>query len=129
MKTLTPYWQWMAGAAVLIGLVSLPAAAAAQAPGATAFSQQCAMCHGPDGSANTPVGRQLKAADLRSAAVQKLSDAQLQVVITKGDGKKMGAFASQLSPQQVAQVVNYLRTLVAAKPADTGRETASTTQP
>jgi hypothetical protein len=43
--------------AVLALLSSASPILAAQTAGAAAFKANCAMCHGPDGSGNTPIGR------------------------------------------------------------------------
>lgn len=74
------------------------------------FKTKCAICHGADGSGNTAMGKQLKVRDLRAAEVQKQSDAQLSSVIAKGKGK-MTPFEKMLSPDQIHQVVNYIRQL------------------
>ena len=68
------------------------------------------MCHGEDGSGNTPSGKALKAKDLRSEETQKKSDADLTEVITKGRNK-MPAFGQKLKPEQIQQVVGYIHHL------------------
>ena len=81
------------------------------ADGAALYKQKaCAQCHGADGSGNTPVGKSLKARDLRSDDVQKQSDDELAAVIADGKGK-MPAFKSSLSAEQVRELVTYIRTL------------------
>jgi mono/diheme cytochrome c family protein len=72
------------------------------------FVSKCAMCHGPDGSAQTTMGKNLKIRDFHSADVQKQSDADLKTVITKGKGK-MPAFEGKLTGEQIDQLVGYLR--------------------
>jgi mono/diheme cytochrome c family protein len=47
---------------------------------------------------------------LRSDAVQKKSDAELTTSITQGKGK-MPAFAKKLKPDDIAQLVAYIRAL------------------
>lgn len=82
-----------------------------EAPGAALYRQKtCAMCHGADGSGNTPVGKSLKARDLRSEEVQKQPDEELAAVIADGRGKMPG-FKSSLSTDQVSQLVTYIRSL------------------
>jgi predicted CXXCH cytochrome family protein len=51
-----------------------------------AFVARCAICHGPDGSGETTVGRNLypKPPDLRSAVTQKLTDGQIHYIIQNG---------------------------------------------
>jgi mono/diheme cytochrome c family protein len=72
------------------------------------------LCHGANGSGDTTAGKALKAKDLRSAEVQKLSDAQLVAVISKGKGK-MPPFASQIEPADTKKLVVYVRHLAKKK--------------
>jgi predicted CXXCH cytochrome family protein len=50
------------------------------------FNARCAVCHGPDGSGQTTVGRNLypKPPDLRSPLTQKLTDGQIHYIIQNG---------------------------------------------
>jgi mono/diheme cytochrome c family protein len=48
--------------------------------------------------------------ELGSADVQKLSDADLKTVVEKGKGKMTG-FAGKLTPEQIDDVVKYVRSL------------------
>ena len=78
--------------------------------GADLFKAKCAMCHAADGSGGTPVGKSLKIPDLRSAEVQGQSDGQLATAISSGKGK-MPAYGKSLSPEQIRQLVAYIRGL------------------
>lgn len=51
------------------------------------FKSKCAMCHGPDGAGKTVMGEKLKILALQSADVQKKSDTDLKIIITKGKDK------------------------------------------
>jgi cytochrome c553 len=77
-------------------------------PGATIFKSKCVLCHGPDGSGNTPLGKQLQAANLGSKEVQKQSNAELHKAVHDGKAN-MPAFADQLSDEEITQVVQYVR--------------------
>lgn len=88
-------------------LVSFPALALAE-DAAALFNSKCAPCHAKDGSGNTPMGKKIGAKSLGSPEVQKLSDADLQKVITGGKGK-MPPFGKQLSPEQIGEVVKLIR--------------------
>lgn len=101
-----------ASVAFLLGLASLALAgtARAQADAAKTFSANCTLCHGADGSGNTPTGKALKAKDLSSAEVQKETDATLAGIITKGQ-EKMPAFGSKFSPDLIKSLVAYIRKL------------------
>ena len=111
----------LAGLALAVNLVSgrddVSFAAPAPAPQQTAqdvYLDKCAVCHAKDGSGNTAKGRKVKAKDLRSAEVQKMTDAQLIDAVANGKGKDMDGFQKELGADMVKQLVAYCRTL--AKP-------------
>lgn len=78
--------------------------------GKTTYDAKCAMCHSMDGSGNSPMGKSMKVPDLRSKEVQSKSDAQLASIIENGKGM-MPKYGSQLSKQQVSDLVAYIREL------------------
>ena len=84
-------------------------ATAAFADGAAIFKAKCAMCHGPDGKGQTPVGKTMKARDLGLPEVQKQTDEALGKGVAAGKGK-MPAYKSSLSPDDIKQVVAFVRT-------------------
>jgi mono/diheme cytochrome c family protein len=84
------------------------ARAKAQEMGESLFKTKCAMCHGPDGAGKTTMGQALKIPDLHSEDVQKLSDAELTQIVTKGKNK-MPAYEGKLSKEQIAQLVGFVR--------------------
>jgi mono/diheme cytochrome c family protein len=77
-------------------------------PGATIFKSKCILCHAPDGSGNTPLGKQLQAANLGSKEVQKLSNAEMYKQVHDGRAN-MPSFAEQLSDEEINQVIRYVR--------------------
>jgi cytochrome c6 len=81
----------------------------ADSPGETTFKSKCVLCHGADGSGNTPLGKQLQAANLHSQDVQKRSNAELHKIVHDGQ-TNMPAFAEQLSDDEITQVIKYVRT-------------------
>ena len=91
-----------------LGLMSVPAKA--QDGGAVLYKTKCATCHGADGKGGTAVGKANKIRDLSSADVQQQSDADLTTVITAGKGK-MPAYGKSLKPDQVKDLVAYIRSL------------------
>ena len=101
----------MTRTALLLLLFALPALAD-EHPGASLYRGKgaCAICHGQDGGGNTPTGKSMKAPDLRTAAVQKKDDATLAAAIRNGKGR-MPSMKNALTPQEIATVVGYLRTL------------------
>ena len=94
-----------------LALAFVPAAFAAdESAGATVYKAKCLTCHAKDGSGNTPVGKSLQSADLRSAEVQKKSDAELSESVSEGKGN-MPAFKTLLSEDEIHSVLGYVRTL------------------
>ena len=82
--------------------------AAQDAP--TLFKTKCAMCHGPDGKGETPMGKKLDIHDLGAPEIQKQTDAELNTIIAKGKGK-MAPFGAKLTPEQIGQLVAHIRGL------------------
>ena len=78
--------------------------------GADTFKAKCAMCHGPDGKAQTAMGKNMNIRDLGSAEVQGQSDADLNGIITNGKGK-MPKYDGKLTKDQITDLVKYIRTL------------------
>jgi mono/diheme cytochrome c family protein len=78
--------------------------------GAAIYKAKCAMCHGPDGAGQTPMGKNMKLRDLRSADVQKQTDAELVKWIADGKGK-MPAYKGKLTPADIDALVAFIRTL------------------
>ncbi|MDQ2978177.1 MAG: c-type cytochrome [Acidobacteriota bacterium] len=69
------------------------------------FREYCAKCHGEDGKANTPKGRQLMARDFTDAEFQSSkTDADLVKAVTKG-GEDMPAFGKKLTKAQIETLV------------------------
>jgi len=85
-------------------------ASRAYGDGASDYKAKCASCHAADGSGDTPAGKMMKVVDLRSAEVQKMTDAQQIDATTNGKGK-MPAYKDKLSADQIKAVVAYIRTL------------------
>lgn len=93
---------------VSLGILLLLDASPAFAGSAEIYKAKCAACHGADGSGQTPVGKSMKVRDLRSAEVQKQTDADLVKIIT--DGKlKMPAFKAKLSAADITSLVAHVR--------------------
>jgi mono/diheme cytochrome c family protein len=84
------------------------------------FRTKCAMCHGKIGG-GSEVGKSMNVPDLRSAAVQKLPDAELARIISNGKGE-MPSFKNSLSEDQIRGLVTYIRSLHHPVPLLRGRE-------
>jgi cytochrome c6 len=105
--------------ALIVGLTGFPIsivhanAAQASAAIATTFRTKCAMCHGPDGG-GSEVGKSMNVPDLRSLAVQQLTDAELAQIISDGKGG-MPSFKSSFNADQIQGLVKHIRTLAPKK--------------
>jgi mono/diheme cytochrome c family protein len=89
-------------------LVALVIPVSVFADGAAIFKTKCSACHGPDGAGQTAVGKNLKLQDLRSAEVQKLTDAEITKLLTEGKGKMPKA---NLSADDMKAVIGFVRSL------------------
>jgi mono/diheme cytochrome c family protein len=91
-------------------VTGLPATAQAgnEQEGQKIFHDKCVRCHAEDGSGNAVIGKALGAADLRSADVQKKSDADFYTQIEKGKGN-MPPFGPSLDKSQINALVAYVR--------------------
>jgi mono/diheme cytochrome c family protein len=102
-------------ALILVLLAGLASAgnsppASGSAAARSTFKLQCSSCHGQNGAGDTSVGKSLKAADLRSAEVQKQTEAQLAQVISDGRNN-MPSFSDSLTQDQIRALVAYIRKL------------------
>jgi cytochrome c6 len=104
----------LAGLAVLFAAPLLFSSAARAQDGAATYKAKCAACHGADGGGDTATGKAMKVRDLRSADVQKQTDAQLTEIITAGKGK-MPAYKGKLTGDQIKQLVAAIRDLAKKK--------------
>lgn len=91
---------------LLLGQTPAPASKATVA----LYTAKCAACHGPDGHADVTAGKLLGAHDFHSAVVQAKSDEDLTAEVGQGKAK-MPAFAKQLTPAQIRDLVSYVRQL------------------
>ena len=95
---------------VLCLAAALVTPAIAQSSGEDIYKAKCLMCHGPDGLANNPAGKALKAVSFKDPAVIKASDAELFAAVKNGKGK-MPAENGKLTDAQIKAVIQYVRTL------------------
>jgi len=97
------------GAALVAGATIGRAATAADN-----WDNNCAKCHGADGSGNTKMGKKLNVKNYTDAQVQaSLKDDDLFAAIQNGvtvDGKeKMKGFKDDLSEAEIKDLVAYIR--------------------
>jgi mono/diheme cytochrome c family protein len=74
------------------------------------FQAHCARCHGSDGHANTPAGRETDADDLTTSKVKNMSATRMAQIIKNGK-QDMPAFGKKLTAAQISGVVRYVKTL------------------
>ena len=97
-------------AAVMLLAILLVAPAFAQGPGADTYKAKCAMCHGADGLAATPMAKSMKVVSFKDPTMVQAPDAQFSASTKDGKGK-MPAYAGKLTDAQITDVVAYIRTL------------------
>ena len=93
---------------VFAAVVIASASSSFAADAAANWSQNCASCHGKDGSGNTMMGKKLGIKDYTKQ--QSFSDAEATNVIKNGKGK-MKAYKDKLSDADVKALVAYVRSL------------------
>ena len=85
--------------------------------GAALYKRQCVMCHGATGAGDGPAAKTLKGKlpTLNDkATMSKLTDAQIHEAITAGKKTEIGnmpALGKRLKPEEITDIVNYVRTL------------------
>jgi mono/diheme cytochrome c family protein len=93
--------------------------AASIAAGRTLYDKQCAGCHGDTGKGDGAMGEELnpKPADLTDADWKHGStDGEIFTLIRDGaKGTGMKAYSRKLTPHQIWDVVNYIRSIGPAK--------------
>jgi mono/diheme cytochrome c family protein len=92
-------------------LLAVGASSALAADGTALFKQHCALCHGKDGTANTPVAKKFGAKDL---SLSKTEDAEITRQIREGKrddkGKQlMPPFAEKLSAEDFTALVGAVK--------------------
>ena len=85
-------------------------ASSAVVDGKKIYNSRCSICHATDGSGKTAEGKKLEARDLRGSHVQSQSDEKLMETVLYGMGK-MPRFEKKLNPEQIQEVLVYIRKL------------------
>ncbi|HTZ33946.1 MAG TPA: c-type cytochrome [Methylomirabilota bacterium] len=107
-----------AGQAETAGTTAAPGGAGKATPASVAsgkkiYATDCLMCHGKEGAGDgdLAVDMKLTLKDYRDPATLKdISDKEMFEIIDKGKGKMMGE-EGRLKPEQISDVVNYVRSL------------------
>jgi mono/diheme cytochrome c family protein len=88
------------------------------ASGKKIFGFDCALCHGADGQGKSEISRQTKMPDLTaSASLQGRTDGELFYRIKTGHGD-MPPEGNRVKPEQLWDLVNYVRSLSEKKSAE-----------
>lgn len=108
------------GATVIVSAGCLLGAAASVAQaedGQAIYQKNCVTCHGASGKGDGPAAKALKPPPGDFATTLKsVSDADMTAVIKDGGkaaGKKHSAFGTKLSDDQIAALVQYVKSLSA----------------
>ncbi|MET0404079.1 MAG: cytochrome c [Cystobacter sp.] len=99
-------------ALLLLSLSATAAQAQEEDTVAEIWTAKCKSCHGPDGKAQTQMGKKESIRDISIPEWQKSkSDGDIRQVISEGDpnNKKMKAYKDKLTPQQIDALVAYVR--------------------
>lgn len=105
------YRQWVVAAAIVAVCVLVAAGTAQAQAAAELYKTKCQACHGPDGTGNTLMGKKMGTHDFHSPEVQKMTDAQLIDVITKGKEKMPPYGAGKLTAEQIKGLAAYVHEL------------------
>jgi cytochrome c6 len=103
---------WLRGllAAAVLGMAGLWTVPLAAQDSAGLYKSKCAMCHGADGKADTPMAKRLGVRSFASPEVQKESDAELIEITSKGKNK-MPPYGKSLKEPEIKGLVGYIREL------------------
>ena len=75
---------------------------------ASLYGTHCSSCHGGDGRANTPKGRETDADDLTTSKVQNMSTSKMTRIIKNGKGDMPG-FAKKLTAAQITAIIRHVK--------------------
>jgi mono/diheme cytochrome c family protein len=98
--------------ALLLSL-SLATAAHAEDTVVEVWTAKCKSCHGPDGRAQTDMGKKQAIVDMSQPAWQQAqTNDDIREAIAEGSprNKKMKAYKDKLTPEQIDALVTYIRT-------------------
>ncbi len=103
------------GLAILL-LSALPVSAAEGGKGV--YDAKCASCHGKDAKGNPAMAKMFKvepdAMNLVNEAALAKTDEELAKIVSAGKGK-MPAYEGKLKPEEIKEVIAYLRSAVSGK--------------
>ena len=98
----------------LIFFLIFPSPSWAADSGSSIFQNRCAVCHGVDGLANTPMGKKQSIPSFASEKVQKHSSSEIVDFILNGGPEKRPShsFAGKgISQEDAAKLAFYIKSL------------------
>lgn len=90
---------------LVVAALLATASVAVAAEGKAIYGSKCLACHGGDGKGQTAMGKKLHVKDLMAS---KLTAAQMEAIITKGE-EKMPSFSAKLSPEEIKGVAAFVK--------------------
>jgi len=118
--------KWLSAifAATVLAIPSPVVMSAQPSSGKAIYTRDCAFCHGPNGLADTPVGRILKPRPRRFAdpvEMARMTDDQIYRAIKEGKpGTAMASWDKVLNEAQIGNVMDYIHQLAGTgQPVDT----------
>jgi mono/diheme cytochrome c family protein len=93
----------------------VPATPESIAEGKRIYGYDCASCHGATGDGKTAAAKNLKMPNLTSPDLKNHTDGELCYVIKNGHGD-MPAEGDRVKPEQLWDLVNYVRTFPKNEP-------------
>ena len=100
----------MRAVVLAIAVLVTPLALAGDSPRQAWVKAKCALCHGLDGAGQTDTGQKTNTPDLRTPAIQKLTDAEMVARIAGGH-RKMPAFSKRMDGATARLLVQFIRNL------------------
>ena len=95
---------------ILLVITLVPATLGFAQDAAALYKSKCAVCHGPDGTGATTMGKKLGVKNFHSPEVSKQSDTELFEITKKGKNK-MPSYDKKLTDDQIKELITYVRTL------------------
>ena len=83
----------------------------AQSSGEAVYKEKCLNCHGPNGLANSGVGKLMKVKPITDPTVKTLSAAEM-IEITRSGVGKMQSYKGDLPEGEIKAAVGYFRSFL-----------------
>jgi cytochrome c oxidase cbb3-type subunit 3 len=97
----------------VLGLAAAVSLSAQQPVDAAAlYGKTCASCHGAAGTPSAAMKTSMGVPDFAVAGtLAAVPDSVLRATVMNGKGRMMPSYKSRLTPEQIAALVGYIRTL------------------